>query len=447
MNPIHILLSVCLLVVIAIRPVFAQSHVFFLHNRFIEDHTLNEDHPQYGNAHYLEILDAFRNQGMIVHSEKRPSGTDVQQYAWRIVAQVDSLLDKGVPAGQITVIGTSKGGYIAQYVSTYLANPNVNFVFIGCYQDDDLQRSDGMAWCGNILTIYGASDPYGVSALDRKLTAGKKITRFREIELHTGLAHGFLFRPLEDWIGPAARWAQQRYTEVGTQAPPYPVRVDTLTVLDSSRQRRIPLAIYRPDGNIDGLPAVIFSHGYWANEPGAYLAYAYLTEFLATHGFFVISVQHELPTDSLIPSAGIPQVVRRPFWERGADNIRFVINEVKRSQPTLNFKDVTLIGHSNGGDIVALFPHKYPGMVKKIITLDNRRMPLLQSNGVKVLSLRSSDQSADVGVLPSKDKQTGPGIEIVALSDVRHDEMDDSADAYQRREIRRHILSFLENNR
>jgi predicted dienelactone hydrolase len=77
----------------------------------------------------------------------------------------------------------------------------------------------------------------------------------------------------------------------------------------------------------------LFSHGYGQNKGGDYLAYSYLSEVLASKGFFVVSIQHELATDSLLPLTGNPQIVRRPFWERGAENILFVINELKRTNP------------------------------------------------------------------------------------------------------------------
>jgi predicted dienelactone hydrolase len=142
--------------------------------------------------------------------------------------------------------------------------------------------------------------------------------------------------------------------------------LDTLKLFDQSRQREIPIAIYKPSSKVSGKQKlVIFSHGYGYNKGDTYLAYSYLTEFLATKGFFVVSIQHELATDSLIPLTGIPQIVRRPFWECGADNILFVINELKKTNPDLDFKDITLIGHSNGGDMTALFSQKYPDIVKK----------------------------------------------------------------------------------
>jgi predicted dienelactone hydrolase len=92
------------------------------------------------------------------------------------------------------------------------------------------------------------------------------------------------------------------------------IKRDTLVLFDSARDRSIPVAYYAPANKPDGkgCPLVIVSHGYNENRPGSYLSYAYIGEKLASSGYFVVSIQHELPTDSLIPSTGIPQVVRRP---------------------------------------------------------------------------------------------------------------------------------------
>lgn len=221
---------------------------------------------------------------------------------------------------------------------------------------------------------------------------------------------------------------------------------DTLTLFDQNRQREIPMAIYKPTTKTSAKQkVVIFSHGYGQNKGGDYIAYSYLTEYVASQGFFVVSIQHELVTDSLLPLTGNPQILRRPFWERGADNILFVINTFKKSHPDLDFKHITLIGHSNGGDMTALFPQKYPNMVDKIITLDNRRMVLPKKKGLKVYSLRSSDQPADEGVLPTEREIRKYGIKIVKLENTTHNEMDDNANDDQRKEIQKYILAFLKN--
>lgn len=220
-------------------------------------------------------------------------------------------------------------------------------------------------------------------------------------------------------------------------------RLDTLTLFDQSRNRKIPVAFYTPE--MDSPRLVIFSHGYGENQAGSYLHYTYLTEYLASKGYFVVSIQHELPADSLIPSTGVPQIVRRPFWDRGADNILFVINELRKIHTELDFKHITLIGHSNGGDITALFPQKYPNMVEKIITLDNRRMSLPVTMTPKVYSLRSSDQPADEGVLPTVEAQKKYGITIIKLPNTIHNDMDDRGTKRQKKEIRKYIMAFLKD--
>jgi hypothetical protein len=45
---------------------------------------------------------------------------------------------------------------------------------------------------------------------------------------------------------------------------PFPFAFDTLTLLDQSRNRKIPVAIYKP--KIDRPEIVIFSHGYAQNK-------------------------------------------------------------------------------------------------------------------------------------------------------------------------------------
>ncbi|MBS1586406.1 MAG: alpha/beta hydrolase [Bacteroidetes bacterium] len=222
------------------------------------------------------------------------------------------------------------------------------------------------------------------------------------------------------------------------------IRLDTVTLFDQKRKREIPIAIFRSKHKASGKQAlVIFSHGYGENKPGAYLMYRYLTDFLALKGYFVVSIQHELPTDSLIPSQGVPQIVRRPFWDRGADNILFVIEWLKKSHPELDFNNIALVGHSNGADMTALFPQKYPGIVRKIITLDNRRMALPRTSNPKVYSLRSSDQPADSGVLPTVEEQQRFGMTIIKLPATKHNDMIDFGTEAQHKEINDYVLRFL----
>ena len=188
-----------------------ERFIFFLHNRFIEEHGLEELHPEYGRTEYNEIIAEFKNNGFSVISEQRNGNVNARDYAMITLAQIDSLLNNGVDAQRITVVGTSKGGYIAQYVSTLANNPDLNFVFIASFQESNLLYIPEINFCGNILTIYDQSDPFGVSAIARKEASSCEIQHFKEIELHTGLGHGFLFKPLKEWIDPTVKWANGQF--------------------------------------------------------------------------------------------------------------------------------------------------------------------------------------------------------------------------------------------
>ncbi|MEP6747416.1 MAG: alpha/beta hydrolase [Bacteroidota bacterium] len=229
------------------------------------------------------------------------------------------------------------------------------------------------------------------------------------------------------------------------QAQTLDVTTDSLNLFDSSRNRSIPVTLYLPNANKKTAheKLIIFSHGYNANKPGASKKYSYITENLAAWGYFVASIQHELPTDSLLSTTGIPQIVRRTNWERGVENILFVLTELKKSNPALDYKHVILMGHSNGGDMIMLFAQKYPELVDKVISLDNRRVTIPRTNQPKLYSIRSSDQPADDGVLPTQEEQEKYKIEIVKLPNTIHNDMGNNANDAQRKEINGYIMGFL----
>ncbi len=189
----------------------SEPIIFFLHNRFLETHELEELHPEFGRTEYKEIIEEFEKEGFNVISEVRKGNVNARDYAEKLVNQIDSLIHLGFAPSDITIVGTSKGGYIAQYVSTIANNQHLNFVFIGCYSNDDIKNIPEINFCGNVLTIYDKSDPYGVSAQKRKATSTCKLKNFKEIELDTGMGHGFLFKPLNVWIEPTINWANKNY--------------------------------------------------------------------------------------------------------------------------------------------------------------------------------------------------------------------------------------------
>lgn len=188
-----------------------NRYLFFLHNRFLEEHGLNEEHPQYGRTEYKEIVSEFERNGFVVISEIRKGNVNARDYAEGVLEQIDSLIQRGVSPKNITVVGTSKGGYIAQYVSTLANNTNLNFVFVASFQESDLVNIPDINYCGNILSIYDRSDPFGVSPIKRRENSTCEISHYGEVELDIKIGDGFLFKPLKDWLEPTMMWANGNF--------------------------------------------------------------------------------------------------------------------------------------------------------------------------------------------------------------------------------------------
>lgn len=213
---------------------------------------------------------------------------------------------------------------------------------------------------------------------------------------------------------------------------------------DSSRNRLIPVAIYgHLDKKLVSKTPIIFSHGYGGNKGGDYIEdYTYLLETLASKGYFVISIQHELKTDELLAMDEPLKITRMPNWKRGSENIGFILNKMKEEYSSVNFDKLVLIGHSNGGDMSVLFAHQHPELIHKLISLDNRRMDLPRTSKPKVYTLRSSDYPADEGVLPSDEEQKKFGITI-QYTDIKHSNMDNDANEEERKYLTSKILEYL----
>ncbi|WP_286752190.1 MULTISPECIES: hypothetical protein [Sphingobacterium] len=184
-----------------------KKYVFFLHNKFLEVHPLNELHPKYGPAAYTAILEKLQSTNSVILSEKRKPGTDPKIYAKKLILKIDSLHNGGVPYDHISIVGTSQGGYIAQYISYYAKNPDLKFVFIGSsFKNDSMNEDRKFQLYGKILSINEKSD-VGAELLSRQLRfKNSDLKSFKEIILNTGLEHGFLFRALDEWIMPTKAW-------------------------------------------------------------------------------------------------------------------------------------------------------------------------------------------------------------------------------------------------
>jgi|ERR1043166_2253442 predicted dienelactone hydrolase len=219
------------------------------------------------------------------------------------------------------------------------------------------------------------------------------------------------------------------------------VTPEVLLLVDPVRNRSVPVAIYQkaaPPRSAKRKLAII-SHGYGGKNTD----YGFIASYLATHGYFVASIQHEVPGDEPLPKAGNLYETRKPSWERGVQNILFVLGEMKKAHSDLDYGQLLLVGHSHGGDTSMLFAQEHPALVQTVITLDNRRMPFPRTSKPRLYSLRSSDQEADEGVVPSPEEQAKFGMKVVKLPATIHNDMWDGATAEQKKEIIHYLEEFL----
>jgi alpha/beta hydrolase fold len=209
------------------------------------------------------------------------------------------------------------------------------------------------------------------------------------------------------------------------------IRHETLTFYDPARGDRpvaVDIAVRRDKEMQAGvgmitLPVAIFNHG----NTVKFTEYSFLANVLAARGYMVVSIQHDLATDApLVTNVGELYVGRLPVYQRGVANIVFAIGQLKKIQPNSDYDHLTMVGHSNGGDISVYFAKMYPDRVRKVVTLDNLRVPFMTDGRFKILSFRSRDPvfKADPGVVPDEQECEKAGITVVKTG-YQHTDMSD----------------------
>jgi pimeloyl-ACP methyl ester carboxylesterase len=137
-------------------------HLIYLHGRIVqEQQSARPRHPQFGYYELEKILNAFRDRGFDVIGEIRPKAASVNEAADGVVAQVRRLLESGVPADHVTVVGASMGAAIALRASARLQKRDVRFCVLGACLSESIRgllADEGMAPSGHVLSIREATD-------------------------------------------------------------------------------------------------------------------------------------------------------------------------------------------------------------------------------------------------------------------------------------------------
>jgi len=230
------------------------------------------------------------------------------------------------------------------------------------------------------------------------------------------------------------------------------IRHETLTFYDEARDNR-PVAVdvaVRRDKEMQAnagmitLPVAILNHG----NTVKFTEYSFLANAFAARGYMAVSIQHDLPTDPpMVTKVGELYVGRQPQYLRGIANIKFAVEEMKKVQPNADYDHLTVVGHSAGADISMYFAKLYPDRVKKVVTLDNLRVPFITDGKFKILSFRSKDPvfKTDPGVIPADEECEKAGITVVQTG-FQHNDMRDTGPDQAKESIQSMLDKFLEDD-
>ncbi|BAR63047.1 hypothetical protein ACVIWV_002343 [Bradyrhizobium diazoefficiens] len=232
-------------------------------------------------------------------------------------------------------------------------------------------------------------------------------------------------------------------------ASKWAIRHETITFYDASRDNRpvpVDIAIRRDkemqaNAGMITMPVAVINHGNTVKNT----EYGFLANIFAARGYLVVSPQHDLPTDPpMVTKPGELYVGRLPQILRGVANIHLAMQEMKKVQPNADYEKVTMVGHSMGGDITMYFAKQYPDEVKKVVTLDNLRVPFVTAGKFKILSFRSADPQfkTDAGVIPSDEECEKAGIQVVK-TEFQHNDMRDTGPDVAKNSIQGMLDKFL----
>jgi hypothetical protein len=234
-------------------------------------------------------------------------------------------------------------------------------------------------------------------------------------------------------------------------ASKWAIRHETVTLYDAARGRPIAVDVaVRRDKEMQAnagllkLPVAVLNHG----NTVKFTEYSFLANLFAARGYMAVSIQHDLDTDApLVTKVGELYVGRLPVYERGVANIQFAVDELKKIQPNSDYDHLTMVGHSNGGDISMYFAKMYPDQVKKVVTLDNLRVPFMTEGKFKILSFRSQDAvfKPDPGVVPDDDTCEKAGITVVNTG-YQHTDMSDRGPDGVKLKIQALLDKFLDDD-
>lgn len=187
------------------------SYVFYSHGYIVEGDNPTPIHPRWGKYDFPAVKQKLADPSYHLIAAHRPANTDPFDYGRKLAKQVNELIDAGVPANNISLVGFSRGGFITAITSNYLKNKEVNFVILAACTSG-LGKNSEIKIYGKLLSMYETSDSVG--SCDQVVArSGNTVTSYQEVAISTGKEHGAFYRPVDEWLPPVKAWLKREQAE------------------------------------------------------------------------------------------------------------------------------------------------------------------------------------------------------------------------------------------
>ena len=186
----------------------ARRYMFYMHGRYVEERGSDNVYR------YVMILRELADKGFTVIGEARGK-VEIGDYARQVAGQVRGLISAGVPPGNITVAGHSRGGFIALLSASFVGDPGVRFgILAACGLEGTrfrkayrrLLNKNAEAIKGRFLVMWEQGDDE-TGHCDEVLE--KASAPYRNLKLTVGGGHRIFYKPETAWIDPLVAFARE----------------------------------------------------------------------------------------------------------------------------------------------------------------------------------------------------------------------------------------------
>lgn len=179
---------------------------------------------------HAAIIQGFIGQGFEVTTLPY-AGEDSVNYARRVAGVVRTLMQQGVAAEYINVVGAGTGSPIALLTSAAVGNRNINYVVLGqC--DPLLKQQHRFRLSGDVLGVRDVADS-GSHSCRPFWQNSPKLRGHQDLALDTGHGAALFDQPRDAWMQPMLDWSTGGKVTVGELQ-----RVTTTEPVDSDSSGR-----------------------------------------------------------------------------------------------------------------------------------------------------------------------------------------------------------------